>query len=87
MIDVVAMKGRWFIILAQLQPKALEHLHTNHVNIEKTRLLAWRSLGWFNINEDIQWNIKLYSTCMEFQIDVTQKQDHTSWNCMQTMGK
>ena len=40
MNEGVAIKGRYIIIQAKLQVEMLEHLHSNHMGIEKTRLLA-----------------------------------------------
>ena len=42
-------------------------MHTNHMGIEKTKLLAHESVFWHNINADIKAYIKLCTTCLEFQ--------------------
>ena len=47
------MKGRILIIPAALQNKTLKHLYLNHMGIEKTRLSAFESIYWININTDI----------------------------------
>ena len=43
-IDGVIMKGRSVIIPDILKTQALDHLHINHMGIEKTKLLACESI-------------------------------------------
>ena len=50
-----------------LKQQVLGQLHTNHMGIEKTKLLAGESVYWFNINVDIKKYIKNCATCLEFQ--------------------
>ena len=39
-IDGVVMKDRWIIIPMALKQQVLDQLHTNHMGIEKTKLLV-----------------------------------------------
>ena len=43
----------------------LKQLHSNHMGIEKTRLLVYKSVYWVNMNADIENAVKQYSTCIE----------------------
>ena len=52
-IDEVILKGRCIIIPTNLRHQILEQLHTNHMGIEKTKLLACESVYWPCINADI----------------------------------
>ena len=54
------------MIPAVLQ-KALKHLHLNYMRIEKTRLLAHKSLYWIYLNADIEETDKNCTTCPDFQ--------------------
>ena len=51
------MKGRRTIIPAVLQDKALQQLHMNEMEIEKTRLIACEYIYWVNMNTDIKWKV------------------------------
>ena len=66
-IDGVIIKGRCIIIPDSLKQQVLTQLHTNHMGIEKTKLLACESVFWHNINGNIEAYIKLCATCLEFQ--------------------
>ena len=57
-IDGIIMKGRHVIILDILKTHALDQLHINHMGIEKAKLLAYESIYWANINDDIENFIK-----------------------------
>ena len=52
-IDRIMMKGRRNITPASLQEKALDQLYVDHIDVQKTRLLA------LNTNADIQNVIKM----------------------------
>ena len=52
-IDGIAMKGKIIIIPSNLQNQILEQLHSNHMVIEKTRLLQRKSVYQLNMNADI----------------------------------
>ena len=52
--DGVILKGRHIIIPDNLKQQVLKQLHTNHMGIEKTKLLAHESVFWHNINADIE---------------------------------
>ena len=66
-IDSVVLKGRHIIIPDSLKQQVLAQLHTNHMGIEKTKLLACESVFWHKINADIEAYIKVCATCLEFQ--------------------
>ena len=53
-------EGRWIIILLDLQKQALEHLHSNHMGIEKSRLLIHKSTYWINMFMDIENAVKRF---------------------------
>ena len=67
MIDGVVMKGRQIIVPQELKQQVLDQLHINHMGIEKTKLLACKSVYWVNINNDIEKSCKTCNTCLEFQ--------------------
>ena len=56
-IDRVMLKGRCIVIPTCLNQQVLEQLHTNHMGIEKAKLLACDSVYWSNINVDIEKNM------------------------------
>ena len=61
------MKGRCMIIPAVLKQQMLDLLHTNHLGIEKTKLLMQESIYWVDINTDIDKHIKRCNMCFEFR--------------------
>ena len=65
--DSVILKGQHTVIPNSLRQQVLGQLHTNHMGIEKTKLLACESLYWSSINADIEDYIKNCATCLEFQ--------------------
>ena len=56
------MKSRRRLIPVSPQKTVLHQLHTNHMGIEKTRLLVHESIYWININDDIENVIDFQST-------------------------
>ena len=66
-IDRVMIKGRFIVIPDKLQKQVLQQLHINHMGMEKTKLLAHKSISWPGINSDIEKYIKNCSTYIEFQ--------------------
>ena len=66
-IDGIMLKGRHIVIPTSLKEQVLGQLHTNHMGIEKMKLLAHKSVYWSNINVDIKKYIKNCATCLEFQ--------------------
>ena len=44
----------------------LNQLHSNHMGIEKTRLLACKSIYWIGINADIETHIKTVQHIFNF---------------------
>ena len=57
-IDGIILKGRCIIMLNSLREQVLNQLHTNHMGIEKTKLLACECVYWPSINADIKKYIK-----------------------------
>ena len=82
-MDGMVMKGRCIIIPAVLKQQVLDHLHTNHMGIEKT----CESVYWVDINTDIDQHIKRCNMCLEFQqMQPKEKMIHHDmslrpWNC------
>ena len=66
-IDDVILKGRHIVIPNSLRQQILNQFHTNHMGIEKTKLLAHESVYWSSINADIERYIKQCATYLEFQ--------------------
>ena len=66
-LDGVILKGRHIVIPNSLKQQVLDQLHTNHMGIEKTKLLAHESVYWPSINADIKNYIKHCAMCLEFQ--------------------
>ena len=54
-------------MLNSLREQVLNQLHTNHMGIEKTKLLAHECVYWPSINADIKKYIKQCPTCLKFQ--------------------
>ena len=65
--DGVMFKGRHIIIPTTLKQQVLDQLHTNHMGIEKTKLLTYKSVYWPSINVDIEKYIISCATCLECQ--------------------
>ena len=62
-IDAIIMKGRCIVIPEALKQQVLDQLHINHMGIEKTELVAHKSIYWTNINKQHQkFHTKLYHT-------------------------
>ena len=57
-IDGIILKGKCIIIPNSLTEQVLNQLHTNHMGIEKTRLMACECVYWPCINADIEKYIK-----------------------------
>ena len=66
-IDGIILKDRCIIIPNSLRQQVLDQLHTNHMGIEKTKLLAHKCVYWYSINADIEKYIKQCATYLEFQ--------------------
>ena len=71
-IDGIILKGRYTIIPNTLRLQVLDQLHTNHMGIEKTKLLARECVYWYSINADMEKYIKQCATC------ATKRKDHPS---------
>ena len=67
-----AIKGRRIIVPILLWHKVLRQLHRNHMGIEKTRMLAYESFYWLNMNMHNE-TVKKCPTCLDYQ--VTQPKD------------
>ena len=66
-IDGIILKGRCIDIPNSLRQQILNQLHTNHMGIEKTKLLTHESVYWSSINADVESYIKYCASCFEFQ--------------------
>ena len=66
-IDGIILKGRHTVIPNSLKKQVLDQFHTNHMGIEKTKLLACESVYWSSINADIENYIKHCAMCLESQ--------------------
>ena len=66
-IDGIILKGRHIVIPNSLKQQVLNQLYTNHMTIEKTKLLAHELVYWSSINADIENYIKHCTMCLEFQ--------------------
>ena len=66
-IDGIILKGRHIVIPDSLKQQVLTQLHTSHMGIEKTKLLAHDSVFWSNINANIKAYIKHCAPHLEFQ--------------------
>ena len=66
-IDGIILKGRCIIISNSLRQEVLDQLHTNHMGIEKMKLLACKCVYWYSINADNDKYIQQCATCLEFQ--------------------
>ena len=60
-IDGVILKGKCIIMPNRLREQVLNQLHTNHMGIEKTKLLACECVYWPSINADMEKYIKQLS--------------------------
>ena len=60
-------KGGHIIIPTSLKQQVLDQLHTNHMGIEKSKLLTCKYVYWSTINADIEKYIKSCAICLEFQ--------------------
>ena len=65
-IDGIILKGRHIVIPNSLKQQVLD-LHTNHMDIENTKLLDCESVYWSSINADIKNYIMHCAMCLEFQ--------------------
>ena len=72
-IDGMTIKGRRIIVIESLQNKMLNQLHINHIGKEK-RLLTSESIHLVNMNVKIEYIIKNFPICLDFQ--VTQPKDN-----------
>ena len=72
-IDWIAIKGRRKILPISLQDKAITQLHISHMDIDKTRVLACKSIYWMNININIEEAIKRFPTCLDYQVTCTKE--------------
>ena len=52
-IDGIILKGRHIIIPNSLRQQVLDQHHTNHMGIEKMKLLCHECVHWCSINADI----------------------------------
>ena len=76
-IDGIIRNGRHVIIPEILKAQVLDQLHINHTGREKTKFLAYESIYWINIYNDIENVIRLYYTS-HISADTIKGQDDTS---------
>ena len=57
-IDGVILNGRHIVVHNTLQKQALEQLYVNHMEMDKTKLLACISIYLPGINSNIKKNLK-----------------------------
>ena len=57
-IHEIIIKGQCLVIPEVLQQHALIQLHTNHMDIEKTKLLVHKSVYWIGMYADIENHIE-----------------------------
>ena len=62
------MKDGRIIVPTVLQYKELKQVHLIHMGIEKTRLFAFESISWVNMNVNINEMIKNCPTCLDFHV-------------------
>ena len=60
------MKGRCILTPVSLQQQVLDQLHTNHMGIEKNKILVHESVYWADINADIEKHIKTAQHVLNF---------------------
>ena len=65
-IDGITMKGKRIRIPFPLQKQILQQLHSNHMSIEKIRLLVCESVYLVDINVKIKNTVKQCPTYMEY---------------------
>lgn len=63
----VILKGRWVLISDSMTDNKLIQLHVGHLGIEKTHRLAWESVYWTHMNDDIERVCRSCSVCVEHQ--------------------
>ena len=63
----VVIKGHCIVIPEALEQQALKQLHINLMGIEKTKLLAHKSVYRIGMYVDIENHIKSCSTCPHLQ--------------------
>ena len=85
-IDGIILKGRYIVIPNSLKQQVFNQLHTNHMGIEKTKLLACKSVYWPSINADIENYIKHCAMCLGISADAAKGKDHPPQHTTSTMG-
>ena len=66
-IERIVMKCGRIIIPVSVQEKTLDQLHLIHMGIEKTKLLAHKSIYWININTYIEKQLKITPNVLIFR--------------------
>ena len=66
-IDGFIMKGRYVVIPEVFEKTDIRLTPSEPHGNRKTKLLAWESVYWININDDIEKHIKSCITCLTFQ--------------------
>ena len=52
---------------SQSQMEKLNQLHSNHMRLGMTRLLAYKCAYYVNINPDIEYSVRHSLICVEYQ--------------------
>ena len=77
-IDGIVMKDKRIIIPFQLQKQILQQLHSNHMEIEKTRLQAHSLVYSLHMSTYIGNTIKQCATCLDHQNTQLQEKQYTA---------
>ena len=59
-IDGVVIRERCIVMPEVLQQQVPKQLHVNHMSTGKTKLLAYKSVYWIDMNEGIENHKKLF---------------------------
>ena len=65
-LDGLILKHTRIIIPSECRDEVLEKLHEGHFGIDRTKLRAWDSAYWPQINQDIETLVKSCEKCQEF---------------------
>ena len=65
--DGIILKGQQVVIPASMKQDILRQLHTAHLGIEKTKLLAKDTVFWLNMTKDIEQLVNTCEVCQKFK--------------------
>ena len=86
MIDGIVMKGKRIIIPFQLHKHKVQQLHRIYMEIEKTGLLAHKSVYWLNMNTGTDNTLKQCVTFLDYK-NTQPQENHTTQASNQAMVK